>query len=245
MRSVSKTRACVGVAVIMGAGTLAGCVSTQQKAAWLRLNNARIVASQNGTRVTARSATVAVTRIVVVASGRRTAFVLTVRNAGRRAVSDLPISVGYDVPHHHKVYLNAASGIAYFAAHLPAIAGRRSLTWVYTSGRRLPAGARPFARVGADPAIPGSTVDQLPVIRARATSVGSALVEVSVQNLSGIPQYQLPLYAVAERDGRAVAAGQASLGELAGDSSQTVRLRLLGRAGPAPILVQAPPTIFH
>jgi hypothetical protein len=231
------------VAVITG--TLAGCVTTQQKAARLRLNSARILASQNSTRVTVSATTVAVTRIVLLGSGRRTAFVVTVRNAGRRAVSDLPISVGYNTRHHRDVYLNAESNIAYFAAHLPAIAGHRSLTWVYTYRSRLPAAARPFARVGAAPTVHGSSVDQPPVIRTRVTPVGHALVKVAVQNLSGIPQYQLPVYAVAERDGRAVAAGQASLGELAGDSSQTLRLRLLGRPGLAPVLADAPPTIFH
>lgn len=238
-------RVCAGLTVIAGAGMLAGCVSTQQKAARLRLNSARILASEDGTRVKAAAATVAVTRILLVASGRRTAFVVTVRNAGRRAVSDLPISVGYSVPRHRDVYLNADSDIAYFAAHLPAVGVHRSLTWVYTAGRRLPAGAHPFARVGAAPAVPGSTVDQPPVIQARATTAGGTLVKVAVQNRSGVPQYQLPVYAVAEQNGRAVAAGQASLRELAGDSSQTLRLRLLGRAGPAPVLVEAPPTIFH
>lgn len=246
MRSARpRVRVWAGMAVLAGAGSLAGCVSTQQKAAWLRLNSARILASEDTTRVTAAGATVGVTRISLVSAGRRTAFVVTVRNRGRRAVSDLPISVGYSVRHRRDVYLNAGGNTAYFAAHLPAVPGGGSLTWVYTSGRRLPAGARPFARVGATPSVSGSTVGRAPVIKARASAAGGGRVSVSVHNLSAIPQYQLPVYAVAEQDGRAVAAGQASLGELAGGASQTLRLRLLGRAGPAPVLVQAPPTIFH
>lgn len=238
-------RAAAGVAVVAGAGSLAGCATTMQKAARLRLNSARILASQNPTRVSTTGTAVTVTGITLIRSGHATAVVVTVRNAGDRAVSDLPISVGYRLAHHRDVYLNADASIAYFDAHLPAVSAGGSLTWVYTADRRLPAGARPFARVGSTPAVPDAAVDGSPVIHARATPATGTLVDVAVHNLSGVPQYQLPVYAVAERDGRAVAAGQASLSELAGGASQTLQLRLLGRTGPAPVQVQAPATIFH
>jgi len=238
-------RAMAGVAVVAGAGPLAGCATTMQRAARLRLNSARILASQSSIRVSTAGTTVTVTGVTLIRSGRATAFVVTVRNVGRRAISDLPISVGYRLAHHREVYVNAGDTLTYFDAHLPGIAAGASLTWVYTAGRRLPAGARPFARVGSTPAVPGAAVDGSPVIRVRATPATGTLVDVAVRNLSGVPQYQLPVYAVAERDGHAVAAGQSSVTELAGGASQTLQLRLLGRTGPAAVQVEAPSTIFH
>jgi len=245
-RRIHRTAA-AGAAAVLGAGLLAGCATTQQKAARLRLNSARILASQNATRVTAAGGAVAVTGIAVVGSRARTAFVVTVRNAGRRAISDLPISVGYRPrPRGRPMYLNAGSDLTYFDAHLPAVAAGGSLTWVWATGRRLPRGARPFALVGAGAAVPGSAVGSPPVIRTGVPVIrGAGLVTVAVRNLSGVPQYQLPVYAIAERAGRTVAAGVQTLPALDGGADQTVRLRLLGRPGQAPVRVEAPPTIFH
>jgi hypothetical protein len=241
----ARTRTLAAAAAILAAGSLAGCITTQQKAARLRLNSARILAGQSATRVTVAGHAVAVARIALVSSGGRTAFAVTVRNPGSRAVSDLPISVGYAAGPRRRVYLNAGSDIGYFDAHLPAIAARGSLTWVYTAARRLPPGARPFALVGGAPAVSGFTVGVPPVIRAGIRTATGSGVAVAVRNLSGVPQYQLPVYAVAERHGRAVAAGEGTVEQLAGNSALTVRLRLLGRAGQAPVWVQAAPTIFN
>lgn len=234
------------MAVILGPGALAGCATTQQKAARLRLNSARIVASQSATRVTATRGAVDVIRIAVVATRGRSAFVVTVRNPGHRAVSDLPISVGYRAGRGRAVYLNAAADLTYFDAHLPAITARGTLSWVYTAPRRLPPHARPFALVGATPAVPGAAVVLTPAIRARiAAPRAGDLVSVAVRNLSAVPQYQLPVYAVADEGGRTVAAGAGTFQTLAGDTSQTVRLRLLGHVGRSAVQVQAAPTIFH
>ena len=85
-----------------------------------------------------------------------------------------------------------------------------------------------------------------PAIRARiAAPRAGDRVSVAVRNLSAVPQYQLPVYAVADEGGRTVAAGAGSLQTLAGGASQTVRLRLLGHVGRSAIQVQAAPTIFH
>ena len=65
-------------------------------------------------------------------------------------MSDLPISVGVRVNGKRPIYLNRQSPaeLSYFAAHLPVVAAGGTLTWVYTTDRRLPGHARPFALVG-------------------------------------------------------------------------------------------------
>jgi hypothetical protein len=71
------------------------------------------------------------------------------------------------------------------------------------------------------------------------------VLAVRLHNLSGIPQYQLPVYAFARRGGRLVAAGTTSITTLDGSSDQTVRLALLGHADGARLTVEALPTIFN
>ena len=154
------------------AAALAGCATTQQEAARLQLNSARIRASQQPTEVTVAGQAVDVTRVARVVTGGATAFVVQVRNSGRQPVSDLPISVGVRVGSKRPLYVNRQSPaeFSYFAAHLPLVAAGATLTWVYTTDQRLPAHARPFALVGGTPSNAAPRTNPLPVIRASAVA---------------------------------------------------------------------------
>jgi len=242
-RSASARTVAGAAAVLTAAGVLSGCVSTQTKAARIRVNADRIRASQSDTRVTVANPEVTVTAVAVVSAGGRAAFVVTVRNNSDRPRSDLPISVGYRRHAGRAVYLNGAAGRDYFSAHLPAVAARRSLTWVFAPTRHLPRHARPFAIVGRTPSVTGAAGGRPPAIRVGAGAVSRGRVTVNVRNLSDIPQYQLPVYAIAERDGQMTAAGVATVQELDAGASQTLRLPLLGRIGNAPVRLEAAATI--
>jgi hypothetical protein len=235
----------VFVAVVGVAGLCAGCATTMQTAARLQLNSARIRATQVGVKVTPASAdpTVSVTGVSVLRAGHRTAFAVTVRNTGRRAVDDLPISVGY-TRKGRTVYLNSAEGLDYFDAHLPRIAAGRTWTWVYTAAKALPARVRTFARVSttAAPPIPGS-ISQVTINVDWGTPTAGPL-RVHLSNLSGIPQYQLPIFAYAIRGDRLLAAGTANVAQLSGGAKTTVRIPLLGDKT-AQVSVEAAPTIFN
>lgn len=251
--SGSRTRR-RALAAAATAAVLAGCATTQQEAARLQLNAARIRASELPTEVKASGQTVDVTRVARVVTGDQTAFVVQVRNSGRQPVSDLPISVGVRVNGKRPIYLNRQSPaeLSYFAAHLPLVAAGGTLTWVYTTDRRLPGHARPFALVGGTPSNPAPRSNPLPVIRASAVvkvppapTGGASPLAVSLHNLSSVPQYQLQVYAVAEQAGRFVAAGSFTVPHLGSNSSSTVRLPILGHIGHARLQIEAPPTIFQ
>jgi hypothetical protein len=193
----------------------------------------------------------------VISKGGSTAFVVTVHNSSSSQRGDLPISVGVRRAHRPPIYLNAQSGREdfYFGAHLPVVQPGQTLTWVYTVRRRLPSAGKPFAIVGrvASPAAPA--VDRLPVIHtaslgaARAETGGSrtqgparARVKVAVHNTSGIPQYQLPVFAVARRGGRYVAAGNLTIAQLDGQASTTIELGLVGTPAHSHLQLEALPT---
>lgn len=239
MRSGSATL--VGLMICL----LTGCTTTQQKAAWLRVNSARLRASQYPTRVPRLDSRVRVTGLSAVRQGGDTALIVTLENLGTRSVSDLPILAGYRVGHHRPVYLNAAAGLDYFQSHLPAIGARGWLRWVFTSTHRLPRAARPFAEVG--PALPvgGAPSGRLPrIVVQQLGQVSGGQVRVKVTNASSIPQYQLQLYAVASRGTRPVAAGHASFEELGSGAAEPITVRLVGSTTSRRVALEAPPTIF-
>jgi hypothetical protein len=270
--SVARSGSWACLLVLGLGGLLAGCTTTMQEAARVQLNSARIRASELSTRVHVRGRAVRVSSVDLVSSASATAFVVRVRNRSERQLSDLPISVGVRVPGKPPRYLNAQSGREdfYFGAHLPVIAPGATLTWVYTLHRRLPAAARPIAIVGARPEPAVASSGDLPVVRAGArggavsrsgagarggtrarggagasNTAGAERLPVAVHNLSGVPQYQLQVYAFARRDGRYVAAGSLTVDELDGQASKTFQLGLVGRPGHGRVHVEALPTTLQ
>jgi hypothetical protein len=245
----SRTGGCRFIFVVVTAGvaavSLSGCVSTQTKAARVRVNSARIRASQVHTRVTHAGSAVRVRSLALVTTRHRTRFVVSVRNESPRTISDLPISIGYRTRAGKRIYLNAGVSSGYFDAHLATVAGRATQSWVSAVTRSLPKGAHPFALVGARPSVSADDTGSLPVITATQHGASATSLQVSVHNGSSIPQYQLPVYAVVRHDGRATAAAQATVTELSGGATQVLHLRLLGSAGHATATVQAPPTIVQ
>ena len=133
--------------------TLAGCATTQQEAARLQLNSARIRSAEQKTVVRSAGSAVEVSDVSLLSSPGAHTFVVTLHNRRSTAVTDLPISVGVSSRGHHRVDLNAHSTeeLSYYDSHLPRIAAGSSLTWVFTTSSKLPPRAHPFALVGAHP----------------------------------------------------------------------------------------------
>lgn len=231
-------------ALMVVALALSGCTTTQHEAGRERLDSARQRAALEPTRVAAANQRVVVTAVAAVRSPRGTALVVEVRNRGRRAVSDLPISVGYTSA-GRGVLLNYGTSLGYFQAHLPAIRAGHRLTWVFTTGRRIPARAHPFARVGRRPAAPALLTEMNIRIaigyRARA---GARTLTVKLENPTSVPQYELQVYAYARQGGRYVAAGDATVAELGAGADDRLRLRLVGTSS-TQLRVQAVPTILQ
>ena len=215
----------------------------------MRLNSARIRASEFAVHVTRSNPAVDVAGVTLLRSRQRSALVVRLRNLARIPLSDLPISVGVVTAQGRKLDLNGAPGVDYFQTHIPAIAPRGLLTWVFMTARRLPGAAHAFAEVGLPGSPPLSSPRALPQIAVTnltpAPVVGGAQdFRLAVRNLSSVPQYELQVYAVAERFGRYVAAGRATIADLSTGATTVLRMRLLGNPTHATLALQAPPTIF-
>jgi hypothetical protein len=249
VRSGSRiSAALVGLATLPVPVLLSGCVTTQQVAARARLVDARIRASQSPLRLNHQNPDVRVTRLSLVHGPTGTALAAQLRNTSTRSLTDLPILVGVSTAAGRKLYLNGSANIDYLDNHVVVMPAHSLVTWVYTGGRRLPSTVRPFAEVGvtqlSEPA--ARTLPRVAVNRARSASSSFArTLTLSVSNLSGIPQYGVPVYAVAVRSGRWLAAGRAVVAHLGTHGAATVRLTLLGSAPTASLRLSVLPTIFQ
>ncbi|MGO9901575.1 MAG: hypothetical protein ACLP0J_18250 [Solirubrobacteraceae bacterium] len=252
MRSVELigTRAGALVAALVAAGPLAGCATTQQEAARLQLNSARIRSSAHAVRVTRADPAVAVRTVQLIDGVTRSAVLVVIHNHTAQPISDLPISIGTRGAGGALRYLNAIAGLPYFGDHIPAISAHGTLHWIFTMARRLPGGVRLFALVGAPPSVTATRPRSLPMISAAliastTVTVSSSDLSLDVRNRSGVPQYQLPVYAFVQRGSRYLAAGVATVAHLSSNASTTLHLRLLGALKDARLQIQTPPTIFQ
>jgi hypothetical protein len=236
---------------VAGAAAAAGCATTQQEAARLQLNSARIRASELPVRVTRGNPAVVVASVTLVPAGSRHAVVVVLRNPAAAPITDLPISVGIRARSGTRTYLNDRAGLPYFSAHIPSIPGDGSLTWVLMTARPLPHGAHPFATVGFPPSPPLSDPSTLPRISAAAVThgqssgAGNGTLQLNLVNASGVPQYELQVYAVARRGRRIVAAAATTVPHLGSNGRTTLRLPWLGKPNGAAPQLEAPPTIFN
>lgn len=257
MRSADRPtpvrRAGAAVAAAGAVVALGGCATTQQEASRLQLNAARIRAAEQPTVVRSAGSAVEVSDVSMLSSSGAHTFVVTVRNQRPTAVSDLPISVGVIGRGHRRIYLNERSTqeLSYFDAHLPRIAAGGSATWVFTSRRPVSSRVRPFVLIGGrpSPAAPAGS-SSAPSIASRVTATRArpdhrAVLDVELRNGSTIPQYQLPVYAVAVRRSHIVAAGVLVVPHLGSRRTLSIHVPVQGSLAGARLHVAALPTIVH
>jgi hypothetical protein len=239
---VRSARAAIALAAILGIG---GCSTTQQEAARLRLNSARLRAGELSVRVSSPGHDVRVERLAIVHGARgQAAVVARLRNVSGRAVSDLPVSVGSIEPSGRRRYFDAAAGLDYFQTHLPGIRAGGARTWVY----RLRPGIvtrHVFIAVGDPGTIRPSLPASLPDVLVRELGRTPRGIRIAVRNGSSVPQYQLTVFTVAARGGHYLAAGRSTLEHLGTGATSVLVIPMVGNYAGASAFVQAPPTIFR
>jgi hypothetical protein len=253
LRVAGARRDWVGLAGAVGAAlVLGGCVSSEQKAAWVHIESARIIASQNRTVVVHPDPQVRVTQVSVVTGPGRVAIVVGLRNLSPHPVNDLPISVGLREPAHRSLYLNQHAGLGYFETHVAEIPGAGRITWLYSGpapkgpSPRSRARAHAFAVVGGPSRTPVTVARRIPPVRAALVAAHGRVLRVTVTNQSSIPQVPLQVYALALAGGRYSAVGSGTVAALSPNSSTAIRLDLVGHtAGHQHITLEALPTLFQ
>ena len=254
MPSASVTITLLAMSSLLAAAALVGCTSTQQTATWLHIRSERELDRRKAIDVKQADPGLHVVRSAVIRGAGGTAIAVDLRNQGSKPVNDLPLAVGVKTPRGETTYLNDQGHLPYFEAHAPALAPGQEGTWVYTTTRALPAGSA-VARVGvaASPPTTASRVPELEITgvstseakREKGKPPSPATVEAEIDNDTGMTQYDVAVYAWAEKGGRYVAAGGGTAGDLDAGEGTTVKLELVGDPDGAEVHVAAPPTIFQ
>jgi hypothetical protein len=237
--SVNPTLAVVAASLAVLAAAVSGCATTQDSNKRISVRFDRTLASRKPLELRGTDPDVKVVRTAVIGGKDGSSIVVVLRNTGDEPVNDLPIEVGT----RGGEPINAAANVPYFQSHAPAIAPGEEVTWVYAS--KDPIGSsEAFARVGAPSSPPLTSARHVSELEASGKAGGSS-VNAEVTNDTGVPQYDLDVYAVARRGGRFVAAGRVALEHLGVSKSAHLTLPLIGEAKGAQIEVVAPQTLFQ
>ena len=228
----------------LAALALAGCETTQDAAARLKVRSERTLAGRNPVAIDRPAQGVRVVDAALVRGDGDAAVVVELENDGDQPVNDLPIAVGVKTA-GGKRYLNDGRNLPYFQTHAPALAAGESGTWVFAAKDPVDDGTA-FAEVGAgaDPPITvASTVPELDLGSVSGPDGSKATVEVS--NPVGYPQYDLTVFAWVTKGDRYLAAGTAPAGDLEPDETEPVAVKLIGDPAGGEVHASAPPTIFQ
>ena len=246
MRSASPITVIAMVALCpLAALALAGCETTQDAAARLKVRSERTLAGRKPVEIDKPADGVRVVDATLVRGDGDAAVVVELANDGEQPVNDLPIAVGVKTAAGEKRYLNDGHDLPYFQTHAPALAPGETGTWVFAAKDPVDDGTA-FAEVGAgaDPPITvASTVPELDVGSVSGPDGSKATVEVT--NSVGYPQYDLTVFAWVTKGDRYLAAGTAAAGDLEPDETEPVGVKLIGDPAGGDVHVSAPPTIFQ
>jgi hypothetical protein len=213
------------VVVLAGAG-LSACESTADKSAAIAAEGKQAVQA-TGTLKIQHNAELRVARAVVVrGAGGTVAAAVEVRNASARAQRDVPVLIDVRDGRGASLYKNDTVGLQPALQRLASVGAKRSAWWVndQVTAASTPKSVR--ARVGAAPA-----AGSVPAVRVTGAhfdgdSTGRYLTG-TVVNPSHSVLHDVPIFAVALKGSRVVAAGRALVPKLpAAGSPKKVVFRL-------------------
>jgi hypothetical protein len=230
------------VALLVAAGVSA-CESTADKSAQIAAEGKQAVQA-SGTLKIRRNADVRVARAVVVRGvGGAVAAAVEVRNAGARAQRDVPVLIDVRDRRGASLYKNDAVGLQPALQRLATLRGRHTAWWVNDQVTVASAPRSVRARVGAAPSAARIPRVRVTGVHFDGDSTGRYLTG-TVVNPSRRALRNVPIFAVALKGSRVVAAGRALVPKLpaAGSSKKVVfRLFFVGQPRGARIAVTVAP----
>jgi hypothetical protein len=234
-----RTFALAAIALLL----LAGCESSQDRSA--RLARAAVATKhEKGVVVTARSPDVEVLKTALVEDRYGTAAAVQLRFTGARAQAALPISFELRDGAGKKAYGNDLPGLAASLTHVPLLRPGERVWWV-DDQLQVKGAKRVEARVGrATATAPAAGPRLIPTALRLEHDTSGAYSAGRLHNRSAIEQNQVTIYAVAERDGRVVAAGRAGIERVKARRSAPFRIFWIGDPKGAALRIFAPPTVL-
>jgi hypothetical protein len=207
---------------------LSACESTADKSARIAREGKEAVKAAGRLDVTHPNAEVRVTRAVVVrGDGGAVAAAVELRNAGARAQANVPLLIDVHDAKGASVYRNDTIGLQPALQRVALVRGGGSAWWVNDQVTATDPPRTITAKVGAAKAVAAAPSVTLRDVHFDGDDTGRYLTG-TVVNGSKAVQQQLPIFAVALKGRRVVAAGRALVPKLpaAGAPGKPVTFRL-------------------
>jgi hypothetical protein len=231
--------------VVLAAAGLSACESTADKSAAIAAAGRAAVKGRGTLEVVHRNRQVRVARAVIVrGAGGAVAAAVELRNGGAEAQRDVPVLIDLRDAAGTSVYRNDAVGLQPALQRLTLIRAHASAWWV---NDQVTAARRPRAvrvRVGGAPTATTPPAVTLAGVHFDADATGRFLTG-TVVNRSAAVMHEVPVFAVALRGRRVVAAGRALVPKLpaAGAPKPThFRLFFVGEPRGARLALTVAPT---
>jgi hypothetical protein len=203
---------------LVAAAGLSACESTAEKSAQIAAEG-RDAVQAAGTLKIRHNAAVRVARAVVVrGAGGTVAAAVEVRNVGARAQRDVPVLIDVRDRRGASLYKNDAVGLQPALQRLATVRAGASAWWVNDQVTAASAPRSVRARVGAAPSAAGIPRVRVTGVHFEGDSTGRYLTG-TVVNPSRSVLRDVPIFAVALKGSRVVAAGRALVPKLPAASS--------------------------
>ena len=226
------------VLAVAGCGVLTvtatACESTEQESAKLAGEDQQTTASEATLKLGAANHSVRVSEVTLLSSSGRTAVAVRLTGTSTTAQVNVPLRVSVTGAGGTELYSNDAGGLEPALQHVALLAPGRPEWWVDdqvlitkpASGAHVSVGTGTAVRSGPIPALSTSGV-QL------AQQDGLSVINGELVNHSSRTQSKVPVFAVAVRAGKVVAAGRAIVETLPGGSTTPAPFQIFLVGSPA------------
>lgn len=214
--------------------TSSACQSTEQESAKIGRESQHQAAGPGALKLGAASHSVRVSDVTLLNSGGRLAVAARLTNTSARPQTDVPLLVNVTGKDGKILYSNETGGVEASLQRIALLRPHQSAWWVddqvLTSGRasavelRVGTGSKP--RSSAFPAI-GTTAMRT------AQQSGVSTLSASLVNHSSRGDSKVPVFGVAVRAGRVVAAGRAVIGALPAHQGASIPFQMVLVGNPA------------
>jgi hypothetical protein len=240
---------------------LSGCESTESESARLGREGAKLVAAAGTVGLGGANQLVRVGQVALVHSEGRTADAVQLTDTGRVAQANVPVLIDVLDARGASLYRNDIQGVEPSLQEIALLRPQQPAWWVDDQVLASGVPGSVHVRVGAakraspksvspkSASTQGASATTAAGVQAsvvnEGSNIGGPYLEGAVVNHTGLAQHNLPVFAVALRGGRVVAAGRALVPSLAatGGSRANFRIYLVGSPAGARIELTTAPEV--
>jgi hypothetical protein len=238
-RAAAALAAALAVAVAASA-----CETTQELSAKIGRKLGHQTAIAGTTQLGVASREVRVTRAALLSSAGQYAVVLALTNSSAQPQADFAVLIDVLDAKGRSVYRNNTAGIEASIQQLALLPGHATEWWV--DNEVLPSGGVPSSVTAAIGASSKRVPSAPPSITTSGVSASDSFpgphVNVTIDNRSAIAQSELPVYAVAQRDGSVVGAGRGIVPALPPGARAQLEIPMVGSVDGSTISLTVAPT---